>query len=317
MIPAALPLVLDNLSNHEYHHSETYKEYYSSSQLKNYLISPKYARYAWLNPEQKTSDAMELGSVYHAILESKVNGTEMPYIVFPTPINPTTGKPYGSDTVKYKDAQSQFVYDHSNKEICSESNLATATEMVNQLLHGNDNLSPVINTFIRNGKAEQSHLVEYQGGLFKYRTDLKTRNLIVDWKTCGLQVPKPEEFERAIISFGYHISGAMYQFMEKLVTGKWKKFYWVVQEKEPPYDFMIIDSSAWTWDINVYDGVQTIEPGPGAAIFMKLLEQHLICLEQGVWPGYSIFTQPDWKGRRIATPEPPTWYRNKMFNFIN
>ena len=311
------PKIIDNLDNQEYHHSEMYRPYYSSSQIKNYLISPKYARYSWLHPEEKKTEAMEFGSVYHAMLESLVNSTEMPYIAFSGPVNPSTGKAYGADSAKYRDAEMIFISENPGKMICSEAQLLTATEMVEQLLTGNDNLSPVINTFIKHGKAEQSHLVEYQGGLFKYRTDLKTRNLIVDWKTCGLEVPKPEEFERQIINFGYHISAAMYQFMEKLVTGKWKKFYWVVQEKEPPYDFTIIDASNWAWDVNVYEGVQVVEPGPGALIFMKLLEQHLICLERNEWPGYSIFTQPDWKGRRIATPEPPAWYRNKMFNFIN
>jgi len=311
------PTIIEKLDNLVYHHAEEFKKYYSSSQIKNYLISPKYARYTWLHPEQKQTEAMAFGSVYHSILESQVNGTEMPYVAFAGPINPSTGKPYGTDTGKYRDGEAVFMAENPGKMVCSINQLNTANEMIEQLRNGNSNLSPVVNTFIKNGKAEQSHLVEYQGGLFKYRTDLKTRNLIVDWKTTTIEGPKPEEFERSIINFGYHISAAMYQFMEKLVTGKWKKFYWVVQEKEPPFDFTIIDSSAWSWDINTYDGVQTIEPGPGAVIFMKLLEQHLICLERNDWPGYSIFTQPDWKSRRIATPEPPAWYRNKMFNFIN
>lgn len=305
------------ITNEDYHYEEESRKYYSSSQLKNYLISPKYARYVWLNPEKKDTDALELGSVYHAILESRVNNTPMPYVAFDGPINERTGKPYGRDTLAYQNGMVEFESENQGALICSNANLLTANIMVDELLKGNDNLSPIVQSFIKNGIAEQSHYIEYQGGLFKFRTDVKTKNLIVDWKTTQLENPKPENFERQIIERGYHISAAMYQFLDHELTGRWRRFYWVVQEKQPPYDFTIIDSSSWTWDIDVINGEQIVVAGPGAIIFMRLLEEHLICLEKGSWPGYHVFIKPDWRGRRIAKPEAPGWYKAKMMNFIN
>lgn len=310
-----LPLILDNLTNEAYHHGAEFAEYFSSSQIKNYLVSPKYARYTWLNHELKTSDALTFGSVYHDLLESRVNHTPINYIVFHAPINQKTGNPYGDGTQAYEIAKAEFIALNVGKNVCTAEQMETAIEMVNQLLTGDANLSPVVQQFIHNGKAEQSHFVEYQGGKFKFRTDLKTKNCIIDWKTTSLENPKPENFERQIVDFGYHISAAMYQFLDHELTGRWRKFFWIVQEKQPPYDFTIIDAARWAWDVNTVNGQQVIEAGPGAILFMKLLETHLICLERNEWPGYSSFTMPDWKGRRIATPEPPAWYKNRIINF--
>lgn len=316
MLETTLPIICERLSNEAYHHGEEYRKFFSSSQIKNYLISPKYARYTQLNPEQKQSDALDLGSVYHAKLESLVNGSGFPYIVFTPPVNEKTGKFYGSGTNAYDNALESFKALNEGKIITSKGVMSTVEQMVKELLYGNDNLSPVIRTMIKNGKAEQTHLCEYQGGYFKFRPDLKTRNLIVDWKTCELEVPKPDNFERQILKYGYHISAAMYQFFDHEITGRWKHFFWVAQEKEPPYDFTIIDASEWAWKIDEVNGEQIAIAGPGAVIFMKLMEQHLICLEKNHWPGYSVFTPPDWKGRRIATPDVPGWYKNKVISFI-
>ncbi len=310
-----LPSIFDNIENERYHRSEEFSDYFSSSQIKNYLVSPKYSRYAWLNPEDKTSDALEFGSLYHDALACKVNKTDFNYTSFEGPINPKTGKQYGEDTQAYQSAKIEFLSANPGVKLCKQDHMNVVNEMINQLSMGDENLSPIICNFIKNGKAEQSHFCEYQGGLFKYRTDLKTKNCILDWKTTNLENPKPENFERQIVDFGYHISAAMYQFFDHEITGRWRKFYWVVQEKQPPYDFTIIDAARWAWDITTINGEQVIEAGPGAILFMKLLETHLICLERQSWPGYSSFTMPDWKNRRIATPEPPGWYKNRIINF--
>ncbi|MBA7475654.1 hypothetical protein ES707_11026 [subsurface metagenome] len=186
--------------------------------------------------------------------------------------------------------------------------------MIQELIDGSAHLSPIIKQFLKNGKAEQSHFLKYQGVGFKYRTDLKTRKIILDWKTTALMNPKADNFSSQILKFGYHVSAAMYQFFEHELTGQWRKFYWVVQEKEPPYDFTILDASDWTWKINPSGEV---EMGVGAIEFMRLLEEHIYCTENQEWPGYSIFIQPDWKEYRIGSPGVPGYYKNRELMFYN
>lgn len=307
------------ISNEDYHHAERYLKYISSSGLKNYAISPKYSEWARLHPENKKQTiAMLEGTVYHDLMESYVNyGDEhsFPWISFDEPpINAKTGKPYGEDTKMYEQALWEFQSDHLGKSVCDPELIVTARNMANELMTGNKHLSSSICHMVKIGKAEQSHFLEYEGGLYKYRTDLKTRNKIIDWKKTRFEFPKPENFHRVIIDFGYHISAAMYQFFEKIITGRWKKFYWVVQENVPPYDFNIIDASAWAFE-PIGDG--DVKMNKGAIIFMQLLEQHQWCLENNEYPGYSVFIEPDWKNKRIVQPTVPGWYENQVNTFYN
>jgi len=272
-----------------------------------------------LHPTDKQTPGMMEGSVYHDLLSSIVNtGSEKEWgwISFDNPpVNPKTGKPYGEDSIAYQTELSLFMDANPDKQVCPPYMIDLARTMVGELRTGNRELSPDIEHLIKIGKAEQSHFCEYQGGLFKYRTDLKTAKKIVDWKKTTLEFPKADQFHHIIIKYGYHISAAMYQFFEHEITGQWKKFFWVAQENEPPYDFMILDSSEWTWEIGRSGEVI---PKVGALEFIKLMKQHLICLEQGYWPGYSVFIKPDWKGHRIGIPEVPGWFnKQSSYNFYN
>ena len=305
----------------EYHHGEGFKDFISSSNLKQLLISPKWFRYCQLHPEDNRislENALK-GSVYHDMLCSIVNTGETDsfyesWVVFSPPINPRTGKPFGYDTKAFTDAYNEFTEANPGRQICSQGEIDLSVDMIKGLLHDNDHLSKDVSFLIKHGKAEQSHFVEYQGGLFKYRTDLKTSTKIVDWKTCGFEAPKVENWAKVVVRHGYHISAAMYQFFEHQITGKWKTFYWIAQEKEPPYDFNIIDASNWAFEIT-NDG--EVIPHSGAILFIKLLEQYLICKERDVWPGYSIFTKPDYLNHRIATAAVPGWEEGKIIEFHN
>lgn len=303
------------IPNEEYHYGEEYRNFISSSQLKNYLVSPKYAHYVQQHPRETQTMGMLEGTIYHDLLESKVNKTLFTWVSFDDPpINSRTGKPFGSDTIAYQSELEKFKSEHPGCKVAPVDLLENVKKMVDHLLYEDKDLSPDIMYLIKQGKAEESHFLEYEGGFFKYRTDLRTKTKIIDWKKTTLENPKVENFPSIIIKYGYHISAAMYQFFEAQVTGKWKKFFWVVQENEPPYDFMILDSSEWTWDISRGEVI----PKVGALIFLKLLEQHIWCLEHDHYPGYSVFVDPDWKGHRIGTPEVPGWYQKQStFNFYN
>jgi hypothetical protein len=307
------------IENDTYHDGPQYQDFISSTSLKHYLISPKYARWAQFNKKNEETAAKRFGSIYHDYLASLVNTGSLDqfnkiWAEFKPPVNPKTLQPYGSDTKVCKEAMEAQRNELGVKDLCGKHEIDQVKAMVTELREGSRHLSHIVNRFIKNGKAEQSHFCHYQGQGFKYRTDLKTNKIILDWKTTSLENPKAEQFSREIIKFGYHVSGAMYQFFERHITGQWRKFYWIVQEKEPPYDFTILDSSAWTWKIHPGG---TVEPGPGAMEFIKLMEQHILCSEAQDWPGYSIFIQPDWKNYRIGIPEVPGYYKQKDFNFYN
>ena len=309
------------ITNDDYHNADKYKKFCSSSILKLLMVSPKYARYCLDNPEAKESEAMNQGSVYHSMLASLTNKGDLSefekeYFIFNPPKNPKTNSSYGFATKAYQEAVESEVASNQGKLPCSEDQKKVAESMIDELLNGNPHLSPTVNHMIKIGIAEQSHFLEYQGQKFKYRTDLKTNKKIVDWKKTKLGSPKPEAFEREIIKYNYHISAAFYQFFEFVLTGKWKDFYWIVQESEPPFDFLIHNSSEWTYQINHSDGC-TIEMNTGSLMFSKLLEYWILCSERNQWPGYSIFLQPDWKNQRIGYPTVPIWYKNKMFEFFD
>jgi len=237
------------------------------------------------------------------------NEHSFPWISFDKPpINPRTNKPYGVETTAYYTELQDFLTENPGKKVCDVSLISTARNMANELMTGNKHLSSSIRYLLNIGKAEQSHFCEHEGGFYKYRTDLKTRTKIIDWKKTMFEKPKPENFERVIIDYGYHISAAMYQYFDRIITGKWRKFFWVVQENVPPYDFNIIDASPWAIEIL---GDDDIKLNAGGQMLMKLLDQHQWCLDNNEYSGYSVFVQPDWKGKRFAKGRVPGWYENK------
>jgi hypothetical protein len=158
---------------------------------------------------------------------------------------------------------------------------------------------------------------------------------IVDWKTTAAFTPKCENFAKQIIKFGYHISAAFYQYFDFIESGTWRSFYWIAQEKEPPFDFNIIDASNWAFeihDISIKENLvipenemqyvietpkQIAIPKTGGVIFLQLLHEYIHCAQNDFWPGYSVFTKPDWKGRRIGTSIVPNWEKLNNLNFYN
>jgi len=308
------------ITNDAYHNSPEYADFCGSSMLKLMLISPKYARYALDNPEKRESEAMSQGSVYHSMLESLTNtgdmsGFERDYFIFAPPKNPSTGNPYGFGTKAYNETIESESASNAGKLPCSEGEKQIAESMIDELLNGNPHLSPTVRYLIKIGQAEQSHFTEYQGQKFKYRTDLKTAKKLVDWKKTKFESPKPDKWEREIIKYNYHISAAFYQFFEFLLTGIWKEFFWIAQESEPPFDFLIHNASGWTYNIDHSDGA--IEMNTGAIQMNRLLEYWIICSERKQWSGYSIFLQPDWKGQRIGYPSVPGWYEKQTIDFFD
>lgn len=309
-----------DLPNEEYHRGERFKDFLSSTQIKDYMVSPKFARYKALHPElfEISIEASEKGSLYHDAMESLVNTGKLDkwrnnLLVFEPPINPKTGCPYGRDTQKYQIALIESKESNPSKTLTSTTDIQLVETMVYELLNNCRDTSKQIRQILKWGKAEVSHFVEYEGCKFKYRPDVETAKKIVDWKTLAVDDLHEETVNQTIAKFHYGISAAFYQFFEHERTGVWKEFYWVMQQKIAPYDAVFV--SAANWAFHLEDGI--VKMGASALAFKKLLDQHVYCTQNNDFDGAQIFIQPGFKGRRIMVPDTPAFEKNKMFNFYN
>ena len=328
-LPFDLPYISgpNEIPNDDYHNGEQYEKFISSTELKRMITSPKFFKWCQDHPNDTRTISLESelkGSVYHDLLASKVNhgnysGFERDWCVFSPPINDRTGQPFGYSTKAFTDAYDAFQAINIGRQICSQAEVDLAKTMIKEMVEGNSPLSKDVRFFIKNGQAEQSHFVEYKDpetgyvGYFKYRTDLKTVTKMFDWKSCGFEDPKLENWSRHVVKYGYHISAAFYQFFEHVRTGVWKPFYWIVQEKEPPYDFNIIDAGNWAYDVEIT--TQIVEKKIGGQIVDELIKALLRCSHTGEWGGYWLFTMPDWKGHRIGRAPVPGYEKNNLIHF--
>ena len=323
----------NGITNEQYHTGEQYKNFVSSSVLKNILISPLWLKYCQDHPEDdEPAKQWKLeGNCYHGILASIANTGSMAdfdknCVIFDPPVNDKTGEPYGYNTAKFKDVYEHVVNNNTGKEIYSRTEYDNSKAMIKHLRSGNKHLSKIVNKLLKIGKAEVSFfcqhsandLVQYDSGLLKIRPDLYTFNKIIDWKTVARinnEAPlKQDQFANVITKLGYGFSAAMYQYIIWMITGHWKSFYWVVQDKLPPYDFNIISADQWAFEVS---NGQMVGIGKHAEIFLKSLEQYLYCLEKNEWPGVSIFTKPDYRGQRIAQCKIPGYEYIKEYEFFN
>ncbi|MDE6742085.1 MAG: PD-(D/E)XK nuclease-like domain-containing protein [Muribaculaceae bacterium] len=312
--------IIYGLSNEDYHSSPPYSEYLSSSQLKLYAHSPKYARYMMDNPQPQT-EAQRFGSLFHDLMAgfSQVKG-EIPEdlvgksvnyhtIVFEPPINDKTGKPYGVGTKAYNEALDKIKETYPFTEIVGRQEQETLQGMLQSVLFGCGTTSEQVRKLLKWGKPEVSIFYETEEGIkLKVRPDLLTSNKIVDWKSFAGDDLTEESINRVILRYGYHISAAQYQYVYNKVTGKWVTFYLVFVQKQPPYDCVMVDMSNYGY--RYIKDLDMVQMGPGAIEFDRLLKLHTKCLKSGEWPGAETFIPGD--KYRIMEIEPPRYYANRF-----
>ena len=315
-----IPDTIKNLPNEEYHGGIPYNEYLSSTSLKDYIVSPKYAEYKRKNPElfEISEEASGKGSLYHSCLESIVNTGdtkkfENRVFVFEPPVNEKTGKPYGYETKTYQEALFDERGRNPGKQLVSQSDLDSVLRMIDELLNHCRQTSKDIKRLIRWGEAEVSHFVEYNGCKFKYRPDLETTKKIVDWKTTAADDLHEDTINKIILKFKYDISAAFYQFFEHERTGIWKDFYWVFQQKQPPYDAVLVSAENYGY---FYDG-KIVKMGAGAHKFTALLNQHIYCIQNNDFDGSQVFIRPEFMKRRIMKPTAPGYETMKLLTYYN
>lgn len=317
-IQITLPHISMSMPNEQYHRGEWQKEFVSSTTLKNFLVSPKFFKYSLLNPKQINPQSALQGSIYHSMMESLCNndcidGVWEEFFLFDAPVNPKTGLVYGMTTKAYQEAYIEAQEANGGKTPCSQEDITLAKTMVDCLLNNCGQTSEVVKYLLEIGSAEVSFFAEYQGAKFKFRTDLKTSNKIVDWKTIACDDLHEDTINKQIIKMNYGFSAAFYQFFCHQITGKWNEFYWVFQQKSAPYDAVIVNSApyAYSQDFNgdIIKGISAIE-------FEKVLAQYIKCSQEQYYPGAEYLIEPT-LGYRIMYPKVPTYKANSIINFFN
>lgn len=314
-----------DLSNEEYHRGESYSKYVSSSQLKNYLKSPKHFRYSVDNSPKESTDAMRFGSLFHSLMENieirdksaetSIHKWRDGQAVFTAPINEKTGKAYGVATNVYKTALEAFTAANIGKNIVSEEEVASVENMARSMFEECGATSNRLKMLIRNSRErETSYFYESDnndGVCLKIRPDMLTNSRVVDWKTTSLSDLSEGNIAKAIIDYGYHISLSMYQYILHKATNKWYTPLLVFVQKQAPYDCVVCDISEWCYN---YDkGLDDVCLGVGALEFTRLLNLHRDCLKSGKWQGVEMFIPKE--GKAIMKPSVPAWYERMIPNY--
>ncbi|MBQ2395942.1 MAG: PD-(D/E)XK nuclease-like domain-containing protein [Bacteroidales bacterium] len=97
--------------------------------------------------------------------------------------------------------------------------------------------------------------------------------LVPDYKTTSSA--KPENLWTSFIDYGYHIQAAMYRQGIETVTGlDVENFFFVMQEKEPPFVSQIFEPDEMMLDI-------------GEKQMRYAIDRYVECKEKGLWTAYS------------------------------
>jgi len=140
------------------------------------------------------------------------------------------------------------------------------------------------------GKPEVSFVAEMDGVPVQCRADwwIPSKDIIVDLKTC--ENAHPDVFAPHSARYRYHVAEAWYSDVYKLATGRdLKAFVFLALEKSAPYL-----AAPYVMDGDFTD--------VGRAEYQADFETYKHCIENDVWPGYSV---------RISQLTIPSWLRSQ------
>lgn len=313
--------IIKGLSNEDYHHAEEFASYISSTQLKWYLNSPLYFATNKASQSHESTDAMLLGSHFHHLMEvfaeKGMAGVLESMQGFDAPINPKTGKPYGSTTNAYLDAlkEAEKEAGESGKIIVSHEDIKRLFSMVTSVAGGDDDndTSRLVRKFIQWHKGiEDSFFYSGKDGVkLKVRPDLMTGEKIIDWKTTSVDNLNEKTIISIVSKYRYDISLSMYQWVIHEHLGHWLTPYLVVVQTQAPYDSVVVDLSAWCYQYS--DSSDDSLAGPGAREFERLLDMHRKCLKTGDYKGICGAIEADSNGNKIMHLSVPVWMDREQF----
>lgn len=287
-------------SNEDYHGK---LEYCSASTLKKIKKSPLH----WKEQVIVQTDAMAFGTAYHTFMLEPdkfwddyylFNDEEGIRLVFES--DPEIKSPRA--TKVYKEWLWEYEAQNQGKIKIDESTYSKLKAMRARIY-----AHPYAKSLIRRGVAEVSHYAEietFDGQTInaKIRPDyLKIeKRICVDLKTCV--DASADGFQKNAAKFDYHIQAALYtDILERTYQqGLPWKFFFIAQEKTPPFAFNIFEASP-----------QFIGQGRYEYEMLMLLWKQ--CQEDGDYPGYQVWCENKYGVNPLNLP---TWAVNEI-NFFN
>jgi hypothetical protein len=294
----------EGVPNDSYHGD--YPQFISSTSLKLFATSQLHYKHE-VEKEKVSKPHFDFGNVYHTMVSSrhpKGIAFEEEYLIFEAPINDKTGQPYGADTVKMQEAKASFMHQAQAEErlLCSNADVAIATAMCKALFDDETHVShEFFNKMYLRGIPEVSYFYQdfVEGINLRTRPDLdggvsaNGRSFIADYKTTE----DLESFTSKIADYGYDISAGMYvegkkaYMMDVLKVAEPEvDFYWIVQEKKAPYDWMIVSAEHW---LEI-----------GVSKFYQCLNVYKDAKDSGVYRGISAYCL---NKHGIFKPKPANW----------
>jgi hypothetical protein len=261
--------------SHEVYHS--HKEYIGSGGLKEIKRSPLHYLTDIIT-EKEPTDVQKFGSAYHSfILTPELFKDE--YFIFNSEDRPEKDKTMASNMNKAWKAEIEVGHD----KIISTKDMTILHEMKEVLFSDS-----YIKTLLSKGQPELSHYVEnFEGARVKIRPDYMKDNVITDIKTCT--DASTEDCTKNIASYDYHIQAALYVDVAEKCDGKKRRFIWIFQEKEPPYDTNIIKASEQMLAVGRFE-------------YEILIRQWLKSQEENRYRGYSIFADNEYGITEVDLP---------------
>lgn len=209
-------------TNIEYHSDLTA---ISKSQLAKMSVCPKYFKYCLDNPQPPTTDLI-IGSAFHKlVLEPETFGKE--FVVMPM---------IDKRTKLGKEAYEQFLLSSNGREIITEEQYNTISNMANAVLENS------LATALTTGNIETSlyGIDELTNERIKTRPDcyqiIDDRLVITDLKSCASAMQS--DFTRDCVKYSYDLQAYIYSYnASKVLNFSMDKidFIFIAVEKKPPY----------------------------------------------------------------------------------
>ena len=261
----------------EYYHLQSSK-YLSSHQIMDFIRSPKlyYLKKTGMIPQTKSS-SFAFGSAAHCLLLEGDKEFNKRYAVG-GPINPATGKSYGSDTKKFADWQ-----DAQRAERGTNVTFITSEEyFVAKSMSGSIKEHPIASKLFKDGFAERVVRTTFKDLPIQARFDWLSQKdetiVIADLKTCQ----NLDNFADDAKKYMYDIQAAFYltALSKTLIDNDLANrdeslaFYFCAVEKVAPFRCGLFHYTA--------KGIRTT-----SHIILDAIEDIKQCTESGEWPdGY-------------------------------
>jgi len=232
--------------------------------------------------DSEETEAMRFGSAYHCYNLQREKFEEEYYIFDDSGIySVLIGEGFKSprSTKQYKEWMESEMRLVGDRQSISKDWFARIKAMNEKLMR-----HPYIKMLLANGINEQGYMgeIETEAGIIpvKFKPDHINENkkFIVDLKTA--KKASKEGFEKAAAEMSYHIQASFYSDLLEKISGDNRPytFFFIAQEKTPPYAFNIFESSP-----------QFISQGRFE--YEMLLQLYKYCTDNNTWPDYQIWCE--------------------------